>query len=50
MTLPYPAKRCGQYYVECRICGFNAIITTAGRPDDPQIIIKMPCTLKGAAN
>ena len=36
--LPYPAKRCGLYYVECNICGTNALITTAGRPDDPRSV------------
>ena len=34
--LPYPVKRCGLFMVECRACGFNAAITTAGRPDDPR--------------
>jgi hypothetical protein len=45
-VLPYPAKRCGLYYVECKICGSNALITTAGRPDDPRSVL-MPCKLKG---
>lgn len=40
--LPYPAKRCGLYYVECVICGTNAMITTAGRPDDPRSVT-LPC-------
>jgi hypothetical protein len=44
--LPYPAKRCGLYYVECNICGSNAMITTAGRPDDPRSV-HIPCKLKG---
>jgi hypothetical protein len=34
--LPYPAKRCGLYVVECKACGANALVTTAGRPDDPR--------------
>jgi len=37
-ALPYPAKRCGMYYVECRTCGTNAMVTTAGRLDDPRSI------------
>lgn len=45
-ALPYPAKRCGLYYVECKICGSNALITTAGRPDDPRSVC-IPCQLKG---
>ena len=36
--LPYPAPRCGLYYVECLVCGMNALITTAGRPDDPRSV------------
>lgn len=40
--LPYPAKRCGMYYVECLICGTNVLITTAGRPDDPRSVT-LPC-------
>ena len=44
--LPYPAKRCGFYYVECTICGSNAMITTAGRSDDPRSV-HIPCKLKG---
>lgn len=46
--LPYPAKRCGYYVVECPVCGFTAACTTAGRPDDPRSI-KMPCKVAGAA-
>jgi hypothetical protein len=40
--LPCPAPRCGLYYVECLKCGANAMITTAGRPDDPRSV-KLPC-------
>lgn len=40
--LPYPAKRCGTYIVECRLCGFVLGITTAGRPDDPRSCM-VPC-------
>lgn len=36
VELPYPAKRCGYYRVECRACGLKVGITTAGRPDDPR--------------
>lgn len=43
--LPYPAKRCGLYYVECKICASNALITTAGRPDDPRSVL-IPCKLQ----
>ena len=40
--LPYPARRCGAYFVECLICGYRVACTTAGRPDDPRSI-EMPC-------
>lgn len=41
----YPAKGCGQYMVGCRICGATAIVTTAGRADDPTSI-RLPCRKK----
>lgn len=40
--LPYPAKRCGLYLVECETCGQRIAITTAGRPDDPRSL-KLAC-------
>ena len=45
VLLPYPARRCGIYYIECKRCGVNGIVTTAGRPDDPRSIC-MPCKIK----
>lgn len=44
-SLPYPAKRCGRFIVDCSFCGFTCAITTAGRVDDPRSV-KVPC--KGA--
>jgi hypothetical protein len=41
-NVPYPAPRCGYYVVECNRCGFKAMITVAGRQDDPRSI-KLPC-------
>ena len=41
-ALPYPAPRCGMLVVRCDVCGTDAVITTAGRIDDPRSI-KMPC-------
>lgn len=38
VPLPYPAKRCGVYLVECGRCGLRVACTTAGRPDDPRSI------------
>lgn len=40
--LPYPAKRCGAYLVECLDCGLLIGLTTAGRPDDPRSLT-VPC-------
>lgn len=40
--LPYPAKRCGLYIVECERCGYRVAITTAGRSDDPRSV-RIPC-------
>lgn len=39
---PYPAPRCGYYSVLCKECGFTALITVAGRADDPRTIT-LPC-------
>jgi hypothetical protein len=41
-ALPYPARRCGAYIVECQRCGFRGAVTTAGRPDDPRSVT-VPC-------
>jgi hypothetical protein len=38
VELPYPARRCGQYVVECTKCKFIGMITTAGRKDDPRSV------------
>ena len=41
-ALPYPAKRCGLFMVDCDVCGQTIAITTAGRPDDPRSL-KLGC-------
>ncbi len=38
VSLPYPAKRCGVYVVNCEKCKMTIGITTAGRPDDPNVV------------
>lgn len=43
VDLPYPAKRCGLYLVECNACGMTIGVTTAGRPDDPRSV-RVGCT------
>lgn len=40
--LPYPARRCGYYSLLCETCGYTALVTTAGRPDDPKSV-RLPC-------
>ena len=40
--LPYPAKRCGRYFVKCRRCFKTIVVSTAGRYDDPRSIT-IPC-------
>lgn len=41
----YPAPRCGYYSVLCNDCGFTALVTVAGRADDPRTIT-IPCKVK----
>ena len=48
IELPYPAKRCGHYRVECKICGLTIGCTTAGRPDDPRSM-RVACRTQGTA-
>lgn len=45
VELPYPARRCGFYLVECSMCGVRVAVTTAGRPDDPRSA-QIPCAGK----
>lgn len=42
VTLPYPAPECGWFEVDCRLCGYQLLVTAAGRPDDPTAIT-VPC-------
>jgi hypothetical protein len=44
-ALPYPAKRCGFYAVECMICGYTVGVSTAGRRDDPRSLT-IACRVK----
>ena len=46
--LPYPARRCGAYIVDCRMCGLRVGVTTAGRPDDP-VSLKVACKRMASA-
>jgi hypothetical protein len=46
VSLPYPAKRCGQFLIICSGCGTRTMLSTAGRPDDPRSL-RMPCRREG---
>lgn len=39
---PYPAPRIGKFIVRCETCALLAIVTTAGRRDDPRSV-RLPC-------
>lgn len=41
-ALPYPAPRCGAFEVRCPKCDASALVTTAGRLDDPRSL-KLAC-------
>lgn len=43
--LPYPARRCGIYMIDCKTCGLHVGVTTAGRADDPRNV-KLACLSK----
>lgn len=42
VLLSYPAPRIGNYEVRCQLCGYAAMVTTAGRIDDPKTLT-VPC-------
>lgn len=42
VDLEHPTKGCGYYTLECLRCHFRAVITTAGRADDPNSV-KLAC-------
>lgn len=48
VALPYPAPECGFYLVLCTVCRFSAVITVAGRADDPTKVT-LPCKVTAAA-
>jgi hypothetical protein len=42
VDLPYPAECCGKWLLNCQTCGYRAVISAAGRRDDPRSV-KLPC-------
>lgn len=49
VALPYPAKRCGFWDIDCRVCGARVTLTTASRRDDPRSV-RLGCRPLGTAN
>lgn len=45
-SVPYPAPRCGLYQIVCRVCRLSAVVTVAGRADDPRSVT-LACKAKG---
>ena len=45
IDLSYPAPRCGAWHVKCLLCNITAVVTTAGRPDDPRSLT-VACKVK----
>lgn len=41
-NVPYPAPGVGTYSVLCDTCHFTALVTVAGRTDDPRTVT-LPC-------
>jgi hypothetical protein len=48
VALEYPAPCVGKWLINCDLCGTNAIVTAAGRPDDPHTV-RLACKTKGEA-
>jgi len=49
VELPYPAKRCGHFLIECPSCGLKIAATTAGRRDDPRSV-RVACGIQRKNN
>jgi hypothetical protein len=48
LSLQYPAPSVGQWLIRCDVCRISAIVTAAGRPDDPHTV-RLRCKPKGEA-
>lgn len=42
VDVKYPAPGVGQHRIVCSTCGMSAVVTAAGRADDPRYV-KLPC-------
>jgi hypothetical protein len=47
VSLPYPAKGVGTWFILCEECGATFAITAAGRADDPTKV-RVPCKELGS--
>lgn len=47
IELKYPARRCGVWAIECRLCGLSIAVTATGRADDPRSVTVRCKPLKG---
>lgn len=47
IKLDYPAPAVGMWAITCVRCGETAMVTAAGRPDDPRSV-KLPCKIEKA--
>jgi hypothetical protein len=48
VALVYPAPCVGKWIIKCSVCGLLALVTAAGRVDDPHTV-RLACKLKGRA-
>jgi hypothetical protein len=48
VALRYPALGIGKWFIRCDACGTNALVSAAGRSDDPHTV-RLPCKPQGTA-
>lgn len=44
----HQAPCCGAWAIACSLCGYTAVVTAAGRADDPRVV-RLPCKIGGRA-
>lgn len=48
VALEYPAPCVGKWLIKCDVCALTAIVTAAGRVDDPHTV-RLACKTMGSA-
>jgi hypothetical protein len=48
VSLTSPAPCIGEWFIRCDQCGMTALVTAAGRADDPHTV-RLPCKPMGTA-